>query len=115
MTTIKNNVQLIGNLPRNPEVREFEKGKKVANFSIGCNESYTDKEGRRVENTNWFNAVAWNGLATIAEKYMSKGDRVAITGKLVNENWIDKDGKKHYSTKVVVSDILLLNNKKSAA
>ncbi|HTL82521.1 MAG TPA: single-stranded DNA-binding protein [Bacteroidia bacterium] len=113
MNTIKNNVQLIGNLARNPEVKEFEKGKKVANFVLGCSESYNDKEGRRVDNTNWFNAVAWNGLATIAEKYMTKGDRVAINGKLVNENWTDKDGKKHYITKVVVSDILLLTPKKA--
>jgi single-strand DNA-binding protein len=111
MNTIRNHVQIVGYLARNPEVKEFGKNKK-ATFSLGCSENYTDKDGRRVQNTSWFNAVAWNGLATTAEKYMSKGDRITVSGKLVNRDWTDKEGKKRYVTEIVVSDILLDNSKR---
>ncbi len=111
MNMIRNNVQLVGNLGQNPEIKIITGGKKVANFSIACSESRTDAEGRKVETTQWFNAVAWDGLAGIAEKYMVKGKQVAISGKLVNKNWVDKEGVTRYSTEIVVSDILLLGGK----
>ncbi len=111
MNMIRNNVQLVGNLGQNPEVKTLPGGKKVANFSIACTESRTDKEGRKTETTQWFNAVAWEGLATIAEKYMVKGKQVAISGKLVNKNWTDKEGITRYSTEIVCADILLLGGK----
>ncbi|HET6993076.1 MAG TPA: single-stranded DNA-binding protein, partial [Bacteroidia bacterium] len=104
--------QLVGNLGQNPEIKKFDSGKKVANFTIACTESHTDKEGKKVETTQWFRATAWEGLATIAEKYMVKGKQVAISGKLVNRNWKDKDGKDCYSTEILVSDILLMGGKK---
>lgn len=114
MNAIKNNVQIVGNLGRNPDVKTFDTGKKVANFVIACNDSYNDLEGRKIENTNWFNVSAWDGLATIAEKYMEKGSRVAINGRLHNKTWTDKEGKKRYSTEIVVTDLLLLSEKKAA-
>jgi single-strand DNA-binding protein len=111
MNMIRNNVQLIGNLGQNPDVKTLNGGKKVAKFSIACTESRTDKEGRKIETTQWFNAVAWEGLATLAEKYMVKGKQVAISGKLVNKNWTDKEGIMRYGTEIIVSDILLLGGK----
>lgn len=111
MNMIRNNVQLVGNLGQNPEVKTVAGGKKVANFTLACTDSYTDKEGRKTETTQWFRATAWDGLATIAEKYMAKGKQVAITGRLVNKNWVDKEGVTRYSTEIVVSDILLLGGK----
>ena len=108
---IRNNVQLVGNLGKNPEVKTLPGGQKVAHFSIACTESKTDKEGRKIETTQWFNATAWEGLATIAEKYMVKGNKVAIAGKLVNNNWTDKEGVMRYSTEIICSDILLLGGK----
>src|ERR1044071_2210935 len=111
MNIIRNNVQLVGNLGKNPEEKTLTGGKKVANFSIACTEAHNDKEGRKVETTQWFNAVAWDGLATIAEKYMVKGKQVAISGRLVNKNWTDKEGVTRYSTEIIVLDILLLGGK----
>jgi single-strand DNA-binding protein len=111
---IRNNVQLVGHLGQNPEVKTITGGKKVAKFTIACNESRTDKEGRKIETTQWFNAVAWEGLATIAEKYMVKGKQVAISGKLVNKNWTDKEGVMRYATEIICSDILLLGGKDKA-
>ena len=69
-------------------------------------------EGKKIETTQWFRATAWEGLATIAEKYMVKGKQVAISGKLVNKNWTDKDGKACNATEILVSDILLMGGKK---
>lgn len=114
MNIIRNNVQLVGHLGQNPEVKTIQGGKKVANFTIACNDSHTDKEGRKIETTQWFNAIAWEGLATIAEKYMVKGKQVAISGRLVNKNWKDKEGVMRYATEIVCSDILLLGGKDKA-
>lgn len=112
MNMIRNNVQLVGNLGMNPEIKKFDSGKKVANFTIACTESHIDKEGKKIETTQWFRANAWEGLATIAEKYLVKGKQVAISGKLVNKNWKDKDGKDCNATEIIVSDILLMGGKK---
>ena len=112
MNMIRNNVQLVGNLGRNPEIKTLNNGKKVATFLLACNETYNDSEGKKIENTQWFSIVAWDGLAGIAEKFMYKGKQVAISGKLSNRNWTDKEGKKHYVTEVVCTDILLLGGSK---
>lgn len=111
MNMIRNNVQLVGNLGKDPEVKTLDSGKKVASLSIACNESYTDSEGRKIETTQWFTATAWDGLANLAEKYMVKGKQVAISGRLVNRTWTGKDGKSRTTTEIVVSDILLLGKK----
>src|SRR5438046_1113861 len=111
MNMIRNNVQLVGNLGQNPEVTTTKSGKKVANFSIACTESRVDAEGRKIDTTQWFQITAWEGLATIAEKYMVKGKQVAIAGKLVNKSWTDKDGKACNGTEILCSDILLLGTK----
>jgi single-strand DNA-binding protein len=111
MNIIRNNVQVVGYLGANPEIKTLESGKKVASFRIACSESYTDSEGRKIENTNWFSANAWEGLAGVAEKYMTKGVRVAISGKLVNRSWTGKDGKSRTTTEILVNDILVLGKK----
>lgn len=112
MNTIRNHVQIVGNLGRNPEIKTLNNGKKFATFLLACSEVYNDADGKKIENTQWFTAVAWEGLAGIAEKYMHKGKQVAISGKLSNRNWTDKEGKKHYVTEIVCSDILLLGGAK---
>lgn len=109
MNIIRNNVQLVGNLGKDPEVKTLENGKKVAKLSIACTESRTNAEGHKIETTQWFNAVAWDGLAGVAEKFMIKGKQVAISGRLTNRQWEDKEGKAHYTTEIVVNDILLLS------
>lgn len=108
MTTIRNNVQLVGNLGADPEIKTLDGDKKVANFSLAVTESYKDKDGNKVQTTNWFKCSAWNGLATLMEKYATKGKRIAVSGRLVNREWIAEGGAKVTQTEILVSDILLL-------
>lgn len=114
MNALKNKVQLIGNLGKAPEVRNTENGKKIVRFSIATNESYRNSKGEKVTETQWHNVFAWGKLADVAEKYLLKGTEVAIEGKLMNNNYTDKDGNKKYSTEIQVHDILLLGSKPAA-
>ena len=109
MQTLRNNVQLIGNLGQDPEIINLESGKKLAKFSIATNESYKDKNGEKGEQTYWHNIVAWGKTAEIVENYVCKGKEVAITGKLTNRSWDDKDGNKRYTTEVVCSELLMMS------
>ena len=111
MNTLQNKVQLIGNLGNNPDVRDTESGKKMARVSIATNENYRNAKGETVKETQWHNAIAWGKNAEVIEKYLTKGSQVAIEGKLVNRNYVDKDGIKRYITEVQVNDILLLGSK----
>lgn len=114
MNALKNKVQLIGNLGNAPEVRNTESGKKLVRFSIATNESYRNAKGEKVTETQWHNLIAWGKVAEIAEKYLSKGSEVAIEGKLMNNNYTDKDGNKKYNTEIQVHELLLLGSKASA-
>ena len=108
MNTLRNKVQLIGHLGKDPEIVNLESGKTLAKFSIATNESYKNAEGEKVENTYWHNIVAWGRTAQIAEKYLVKGKEIAIEGKLTNRAWDDKDGNKRYTTEVVCNELLML-------
>ena len=114
MNALKNKVQLIGNLGNVPEVRNTESGKKLARFSIATSETYRNAKGEKVKETQWHNLIAWGKVAEIAEKYLTKGTEVAIEGKLMNNNYTDKDGNKKYSTEIQVHELLLLGSKASA-
>jgi single-strand DNA-binding protein len=114
MNALKNKVQLIGNLGNAPEVRNTESGKKLVRFSVATNETYRNAKGEKVTETQWHNLIAWGKIADIAEKYLTKGSEVAIEGKLMNSNYIDKDGVKKYSTEIQVHELLLLASKGSA-
>ncbi|MCL4170679.1 UNVERIFIED_CONTAM: hypothetical protein GTU68_064980, partial [Idotea baltica] len=96
-----NKVILVGNLGKDPEVRHLESGSVVANFPIATSDSYTDKSGQRITQTEWHNVVLWRRNAEIAEKYLSKGRQVYIEGKLRTRNWTDRDGNTRYTTEVV--------------
>jgi single-strand DNA-binding protein len=111
MNTLRNKVQLIGNLGANPEIRSFDNGKSVARFSLATTDSYTDSSGKRISETQWHNLVAWGGLAKIAEKYLNKGSEVAVEGKLTHRTYEDKDGNKKYYTEVVLHDIVMLRTR----
>lgn len=111
MNTLKNKVQLIGNLGQNPEVKELNDGKKVAKFSLATNETYRNKAGEKVTDTQWHNLVAWGKTAEIIEKYLKKGSEVAVEGKLLNRNYTDKEGVKRYVTEIQVSELLMLGGK----
>ena len=113
MNTLRNKVQLIGNLGQNPEVKELNGGKKVAKFSLATNETYKNKAGEKVTDTQWHNLVAWGKTADIIEKYLKKGSEVAVEGKLLNRNYTDKEGVKRYVTEIQVSELLMLGGGKN--
>ncbi|MFT5878866.1 MAG: single-strand DNA-binding protein [Salibacteraceae bacterium] len=105
MSTLKNKVQLIGRLGQNPEIVNLDDGKKLAKFSIATNESYKNAKGEKVENTQWHNVIAWGPTAGIIEKYVTKGQEIAIEGKLNNKKFDDKNGVTHYNTEIVVNEV----------
>ena len=111
MSTLRNKVQLIGNLGNNPEIITLESGKKLAKISIATNETYKNAQGEKVTDTQWHNVVAWNKTAEIIEKYLQKGSEVAVEGKLTSRSYEDKDGTKKYITEVVCNELLMLGGK----
>ncbi len=105
-----NKVILIGNLGKDPEVRHLENGAVVANFPIATSETYTDKQtGEKRENTDWHDIVVWRGLAEVVEKYIRKGTKVYVEGKLRKRSWQDKEGNTRYTTEVVADEITILS------
>ena len=104
-----NKVILIGNLGKDPDVRHLENGATVANFPIATSENYKDrKTGEKVSQTEWHNIVVWRGLADITERYLKKGDKVYIEGKLRTRSWQDQDGNTKYTTEVVADNLTML-------
>ncbi len=111
MNALRNKVQLIGNLGNAPEIRTTDSGKKLAKFSVATNEIYRSQTGEKIKETQWHNLVAWGKVADIAETYLLKGTEVAIEGKLVNRNYVDKEGNKKYVTEIQVNELLMLGSK----
>ena len=110
-----NKVILVGNLGLEPEIRTLENGTKVARLRIATSESYTNREGMRVENTEWHTVTLWRQLAEIAEKYLAKGKQVYIEGKLQTRSWKDKEGNDRYATEVVADKMQMLGRVSDAA
>ena len=111
MSTLKNKVQLIGNVGQDPEIIELESGKKVVRFSLATNEYYKNTKGEKVQNTDWHNLVAWGKTAEVISTYALKGKEIAIEGKLTSRSYENKEGEKRYITEVVISEVLLLSSK----
>jgi single-strand DNA-binding protein len=111
MTSLRNSVRLIGRLGKQPEVRTFDSGNKMATFSLATTEKYNNAKGERVEETQWHNIVAWGKKAELAEKYLNKGEEVALEGKIITRSY-DKNGEKRYMTEVVVNDLLFMGGKR---
>jgi single-strand DNA-binding protein len=103
-----NKVILIGNLGKDPEVRRLDSGTAVANFPLATTEVFKDKNGQKVEQTEWHNIVLWRGQAEFAEKNLKKGYTVYIEGKLRTRSWEDKDKNKRYATEVVADSISIV-------
>ena len=121
MSSSLNKVTLIGNLGKDPEIRSFQNGGRVANFSVATSENWQDKKsGDRVEKTEWHRvSILSDGLVGIAEKYLKKGSKVFVEGRLETREWTDKDNNKRYSTEVVLrpysGELILLDRKDDAA
>ena len=111
MSTIKNQVQLLGNLGQDPTVTRLDNGKIVARFQLATNETYKDGKGEKKTETNWHTVVTWGRNAEIIEQYVSKGKEVAIQGKLKTRSYDGHDGNQRYVTEVEAQEILLLGRK----
>lgn len=104
-----NKVILIGNLGKDPEVRHLESGVAVCNFSIATGETYKDRNsGEKVTHTEWHNIVLWRGLAEVAEKYLKKGAKIYIEGKLRTRSWQDQEGNTKYTTEILGDNMTML-------
>jgi len=103
-----NKVILIGNLGSDPEVRYLESGSAVAKFNIATTETYTNKNGERVDNTEWHRIELWEGLAKVAEKYLKKGNQVYIEGRIRTDTWTDKEGQQRTGVTIRANSMTLL-------
>ncbi len=106
MKSLRNSVQLIGRLGKEPDVRD-NNDKKKATFSIATTDTYKNQKGEKVQDTQWHNIVVWGKLAGIVEKYLKKGQEVALEGKLVHRVY-ESNGEKKYMTEVNVNDLVML-------
>ena len=108
-----NKVILVGNLGKDPEIRNLENNVKQARFTLATTESYRDREGNLIEHTEWHTVVLWRGLAGVAEQYLKKGNMVYIEGRLRTRQWQDKDGNTRYTTEILGDNMVMLGGKKS--
>jgi len=111
MSTLRNRVQLIGRVGKDPEIVDLENGKKMAKFSLATTENYVDKRGERIEMTNWHQVSFWNGSVPIIEKMVSKGIEIAVEGKLSSRSWEDMNGNRHYFTQIIGYNLILMGRK----
>ena len=112
MSRSLNKVTLIGNLGNDPEVRSTTGGNRVATFSLATSRSWNDQSGNRQEKTEWHRCVVWNTkgsqLADIVEKYVKKGDKIYVEGRIEYRQWQDKEGQTRYSTEINVRELIML-------
>ena len=111
MSTLRNKVQLIGNIGNEPKITNLESGNKVARFSMATNEYYRNAQGEKIQSTQWHYVVAWDKKADIIGQYTHKGKEVAIEGKLISRSYTNEMGIKCYVTEIVATEILLLGSK----
>ncbi|MHC1702747.1 MAG: single-stranded DNA-binding protein [Tenuifilaceae bacterium] len=103
-----NKVILVGNVGKDPDVRHLDSGVTVARFSLATNETFTDKTGKRVTQTEWHNIVVWRGLADVAEKYVRSGKLLFVEGRLRTSSYEDKEGHKKYTTEILCDNFRFL-------
>ena len=106
-----NKVMVIGNIGRDPEMRYIPSGKPVTSFSVASSRSWTNSEGERREETEWFNVVAWGNLAEICKQHLCKGQQVYIEGRLQTRSWEDQDGRKRFRTELVANEMIVLGKR----
>ena len=108
MNRLRNQVQVIGRFRNTPEFKEFEGNKKLIRFRLAVHEFFTDSKGERQERTQWHTLIAWGKTASNLFEYVSKGDEVAILGKLVQSTYKDSEDKTRTSTEIQIEDWLLV-------
>ncbi|MBI5754945.1 single-stranded DNA-binding protein [Candidatus Peregrinibacteria bacterium] len=106
-----NRAQVIGNLTRDPEIRQTQGGKTVASFGVATNFSWTDQSGQRQDKVEFHNIVAWGKLADICGQYLKKGGKVYVEGRLQTHDWQGEDGVKRYRTEIIADNVIMLDRK----
>ena len=106
-----NRVMLIGNLGKDPDVQYLEGNIAVAKFSLATTETFKDRAGKLISQTEWHTVVLWRGLAELAQKYLHKGSLVYIEGRLRTRSWEDKEGNKKFATEVVGDNLIMLDKR----
>ena len=106
-----NKVMVIGNVGRDPEMRFIPSGKPVTSFSVATTRSWTNSDGERCEETEWFNVVAWGNLAEICKQHIRKGQQVYVEGRLQTRSWEDQEGKRRFCTELVANEMILLEGR----
>lgn len=109
-----NRVMLIGNLGRDPDLQYLEGNIAVAKFPLATTETFKDKNGNLVSQTEWHTVVLWRGLAELAQKYLHKGSLVFIEGRLRTRTWEDKDKNRRFSTEIVGDNLVMLDKRKES-
>ena len=116
MSRSLNKVMLVGNLGSDPEIRATPGGNRVAQFSLATSRTWNDQSGNRQEKTEWHRCVVWNTkgsqLADIVERYVKKGDKIYVEGRIEYRQWQDKDGQTRYATEINVRELLLLGGRR---
>ncbi|MBN2555381.1 MAG: single-stranded DNA-binding protein [Anaerolineales bacterium] len=105
-----NKVMIIGFLGRDPEMRYTPSGRPVTTFSVATSRSWHSADGDRHEETEWFNVVAWGGLAEVCNQHLRKGQQVYVEGRLQTRRWEDAEGNKHYTTELVAKEMVMLGD-----
>lgn len=108
MKSLRNTVQLIGRLGQDPEVKTMTSGKKLTTFSVATTDYYRNAQGEKVQDTEWHRIVAWGKVAEIAAEYLSKGEEVALEGKLTHRSYDASDGSKRYVTEIRLNELLMI-------
>lgn len=112
MRTLRNKVQLIGNVGTTPEIKNLENSTKVATFSLATHEFYKNSKGEKIQDTQWHTIVAWGAVADIVEQYVTKGKEIALEGKLRTRSYENKAGDSKTITEVLAYEVVLLGTKK---
>jgi single-strand DNA-binding protein len=110
-----NKVLLIGNVTRDPELRKTEGGTPVCSFGLATNRTWTTEKGEKTEEVDYHRIVAWQKLAELCDKYLRKGRKVYVEGRLTTRSWTGQDGQPKTTTEVVLDDLILLDSKQPGA
>lgn len=113
MKNLMNSVRLIGNVGKEPQIKDFGNGKKVATVSLATSEKRKDASGKYIEHTDWHNLVFWGKQAEVVANYVAKGLKIAVEGKLSHRDYTTASGEKRYVTEVVVNEMAFLNGRKT--
>jgi len=114
MSRSLNKAMIIGNLGADPEIRSTQSGTRVATLSVATSRSWTDRSGQTQEKTEWHRVVAWDKLAEICERYLSKGDRVYVEGRIEYRQWEGQDGQTRYTTEIRAREMIMLGGRSEA-